>query len=173
MNIQVDTREKKKEWARIQSHFDSAGIKYFRSKLYVGDYMSLDNPYVVIDRKKDLLEVAGNVCQQHERFKAELLRANEQGIKLIILIEDGELQGMSDVYFWHNPRLDATEWKVVDGKAKKVQKYPKATEGTSLYRSLITIRDKYGVEFRFCSPDQTGYKIIEILKEQKNARIVK
>lgn len=39
MQIQVDTREHKKEWERVQKQFDQMeGIQYFRSKLYVGDY---------------------------------------------------------------------------------------------------------------------------------------
>ena len=68
MTIQVDTREHKKEWERIKSQFDSVGVEYYRSKLWVGDYMNIDKPRVVIDRKKDLLELCGNVTQQHERF---------------------------------------------------------------------------------------------------------
>lgn len=84
MQIQVDTREHKKEWERVQKQFDQMeGIQYFRSKLYVGDYQSLDNPRLVIDRKKDLQELCGNVAQQHERFKAELIRAMQAGIQVV------------------------------------------------------------------------------------------
>ena len=57
MQIQVDTREHKKEWERVQKQFDAMEIQYFRSKLYVGDYQSLDNPRLVVDRKKDLQEL--------------------------------------------------------------------------------------------------------------------
>lgn len=89
MQVQVDTREHTKEWERIKGQFDTLGVQYFRSKMYVGDYQSLDNPRLVIDRQKDLQEICGNVCQQHERFKAELLRAKEQGIKLVILCKHG------------------------------------------------------------------------------------
>ena len=89
MVIQTDTREHKKEWERIQKQFDSLGVQYFRSKLYCGDYQSLDNAKLCIDRKKDLQELCGNVCQQHERFKAELIRALDAGIQLIILCEHG------------------------------------------------------------------------------------
>ena len=49
MVIQVDTREHKSEWERIQSQFDSLGVQYFRSKLYCGDYQSLDNAKLCID----------------------------------------------------------------------------------------------------------------------------
>lgn len=52
MVIQTDTREHKKEWERIQKQFDSLGVQYFRSKLYCGDYQSLDNAKLCIDRKR-------------------------------------------------------------------------------------------------------------------------
>lgn len=165
MTIQCDTREHKKEWERIKSQFDSIGVDYIRSKLWVGDYMSLDNPRLVIDRKKDLLELCGNVTQQHERFRAELVRAQEKGIKLIILCEHGpDVQSLTDVYFWDNPRLHELDWAVVDGKPCKVQKYPKATTGEALYKALCTIRDKYGVDFYFCTQKETGQRIMEILE---------
>ena len=164
MTIQCDTREHAKEWKRIKSQFDSMGVDYFRSKLWVGDYMNIDNPRVVIDRKKDLLELCGNVTQQHKRFAAELVRAQEKNIKIIILCEHGEeIKNLTDVYFWHNPRLDLYEWVIQDGHPVKVPKYPKATEGISLYRSLLTMRDKYGIEFRFCNQSETGCVITQLL----------
>jgi ERCC4-type nuclease len=167
MIVQCDTREHKKEWERIRSQFDSLGVEYIRSKLWVGDYMNIDNPRLVIDRKKDLLELCGNITQQHERFKAELVRAQEKGIKIIILCENGEgIENLSDVYFWHNPRLDITDWVVIDGKPMKKPKYPRATTGRALYASMITMREKYGVEFVFCDKEDTGYVITKILGEQ-------
>ena len=164
MTIQVDTREHKKEWERIKSQFDSIGVEYYRSKLWVGDYMNIDRPRVVIDRKKDLLEICGNVTQQHERFRAELQRAQDKDIKIIILCEHGQgIEKLSDVYFWHNPRLDVGEWVIQDNHPVKIPKYPKATEGSQLYRSLMTMRDKYGIDFQFCTQDQTGYMITKLL----------
>ena len=113
MQVQVDTREHAKEWERIKGQFDALGVQYFRSKMYVGDYQSLDNPRLVIDRKKDLQEICGNVSsKQHERFKAELLRAKEQGIKLVILCEHGaDIKTLEDVFFWKNPRKYQIRWK--------------------------------------------------------------
>ena len=70
MTIQIDTREHKAEAERIDRQLDAMGVEHFRSKLYVGDYQSLDNGRLVIDRKKDLSELCGNVTQQHERFRA-------------------------------------------------------------------------------------------------------
>lgn len=149
MTIQIDSREHKWELARVQRQLTALGCKTIVSKLYVGDYQSLDNPRLVIDRKKDLQEICGNVTQQHERFQRELLRAQEAEIQLIILIEHGDdIQSLEDVYFWDNPRLS---------------KSPKATTGKSLYRSLCTIRDRYNVRFEFCTKRETGQKIMELL----------
>ena len=164
MELQIDTREKTKELARIAKQLDRIGVKYFKSKLYVGDYMSLDNPRLVIDRKKDLLELCGNVTQQHERFRDELIRAKEHGIKIVVLCEHGDdIQELEDVIFWVNPRSEEMEWRIVNGHPMKVYKYPKATRGDQLYKSLCTIKDRYGVEFRFCNKTETGAKIVEIL----------
>lgn len=164
MQIQVDTREHAKEWERIKGKFDALGVQYFRSKCYVGDYVSLDNPRLAIDRKRDLQEICGNVCQQHERFKAELLRAKEQGIKLVILCEHGaDIKSLEDVYFWQNPRKYQIRWKTVNGKRVKDVISAKAVDGNQLYKSLCTIRDRYNVDFVFCQKEETGQKIIEIL----------
>ena len=166
MNIQVDSREHKSEWERIKTQFDELGVDYFRSKLYVGDYQSLDNPRLVIDRKKDLQEICGNVCQQHERFKAELVRAMQNEIKIIILCEHGEeIKTMEDVYFWQNPRKHRVIWKTVDGKRIKTVISENAVDGIQLYKSLCTIRDRYNVDFVFCKKEDTGKKIVEILKK--------
>lgn len=149
MVIQIDSREHKWELARIQRQLTSLGCKTIVSKLYVGDYQSLDNSRLVVDRKKDLQEICGNVAQQHERFQRELVRAQEAGIQLIILVEHGaDIQTLEDVYFWDNPRLLQS---------------PKAVTGKSLYRSLCTIRDRYGVRFEFCTKAETGKKIMELL----------
>ena len=75
MDIQIDSREKARAIKKIVQTFDKEGINYFSSKLLVGDYMSLDNPRLIIDRKQNLQELCGNVCQQHERFRNELIRA--------------------------------------------------------------------------------------------------
>lgn len=170
ITIQVDTREHKSQWERIQKQFDGLGVKYFRSKLFCGDYQSLDNARLVIDRKKDLLELCGNVSsKQHERFKAELIRARENDIKIIILCEHGEnIQSLEDVYFWKNPRKHQIKWKTVDGKKVRTVDSEKAVDGKQLYKSLCTTRDRYNVDFVFCTKEETGKKIVEILSNDKS-----
>ena len=150
MVIQIDTREKSRAIKKILEYFDEKRITYYSSKLYVGDFVSLDNSRLVIDRKQNLGELCSNICQQHERFKAELIRAMQANIKLIILCEHGpDIKTLEDVIFWNNPRLS---------------KSPRATTGMQLYKSLCTIRDRYNVRFEFCSKTETGRKIAEILE---------
>ena len=151
MEILIDTREKPNAIGKILNQFDDNDIKYARSKLFVGDYMSLSNAKYVIDRKQNLQELCGNVCQQHQRFKSELQRANELGIKVCILVEHGgNITCLDDVKNWINPRL---------------KKNPKAIKGETLYKILNTISWNYDVDFVFCKKGETGLKIIELLEK--------
>jgi hypothetical protein len=171
MQIQCDTREKKSELARIERQFNQLGVQSFRSKLYVGDYQSLDNARLVVDRKQDLQELCGNVAQQHERFRAELMRAKEAGIHIVILCEHGDdIKTLEDVYFWINPRTIPTEWVIQDGHPVKVAKSPNGVTGPQLYKCLTTIRDRYDVEFVFCSKDETGARIVQILGDSDHGK---
>lgn len=164
MDIQIDSREKSRAIRKIIKAFDEQGVKHFSSKLLVGDYMSLDNPRLIIDRKQNLQELCGNVCQQHERFRRELLKALEAGIQLVILVEHGsDIGSLEDVYFWKNPRKYQIRWKTVNGKRIKDVVSAKAVDGSQLYKSLCTMRDRYNVDFVFCQKEETGKKIIEIL----------
>ncbi len=167
MDIQIDSREKARAIRKIVKTFDDNGVKHFSSKLLVGDYMSLDNPRLIIDRKQNLQELCGNVCQQHERFIRELLKAMDAGIQLIILIEHGkDIKSIEDVYFWKNPRKHEVRWRTVNGKKERYVASSKAVDGNQLYKSLCTIRDRYNVRFEFCEKNDTGKKIIELLSKR-------
>lgn len=171
MDIQIDSREKARAIRKIIKTFDEQGIKHFSSKLLVGDYMSLDNPRLIIDRKQNLQELCGNVCQQHERFKRELLKAMDAGIQLVILVEHGaDIKSLEDVYFWKNPRKHEVRWRIVNGKREKYVVSAKAVDGNQLYKSLCTIRDRYHVRFEFCEKKDTGVRIAEILSEGNDER---
>ena len=149
MTIQVDTREKARAIEGIIKEFDKQGVTHFSSKLYVGDYVNLENSFLVVDRKQNLLEVCSNVCQQHKRFVNEIKRAKATGIKIIFLVEHGKnIKSLEDVKNWVNPRLKES---------------PLAVSGERLYKILSTLERTYGVEFRFCDKRNTGKKIIEIL----------
>lgn len=164
--IIVDTREHKKERERICKQFDQLGISYERKMLNVGDYMDTDNPHVVIERKKDLHEICGNVTYDHERFKRELIRARENNVKIILLCEHGkDIETLEDVFFWENPRSQPSRWVMRDGHPCKIAQSKKAVTGRQLYRCLCTIRDRYGIDIFFCDKSETGKRIIELLEK--------
>jgi hypothetical protein len=167
MFLIVDTREHKQEWERIKKQFDTLGVPYDRCKLYCGDYQDVTNSLLVIDRKQDLQELCSNVCQQHERFQKELMRARSAGIHIVFLCEHGpDIKTLEDVQSWPNPRrLPRIGW--VNGKRQQVVDSPNALTGEQLYKTLKTISNRYGVEFLFCSKDETGSKIVEILSRGK------
>lgn len=160
MIIQIDSREKARAIQKIVETFDCQGIKHPISKLMVGDYMNYDNPRLIVDRKQNLTELCSNVCQDHDRFRRELVLAQENDIKLVILCEHGHgVECLEDVIFWNNPRSEKRA--KIDGKWQTVK--TKAMKGEVLYKILTTLQDKYGVEFRFCEKEETGQQIIDIL----------
>lgn len=165
MTIQIDSREKQHAIQDILAEFNKQGVKHYTSKLFVGDYMSLDNPRLVIDRKQNLHELCGNVCQQHERFRAEMQRAKENGIKIVFLCEHGRnIKTLDDVLWWTNPRETYRE-KV---KGVWVTRHRKVMQGDVLFKILNTMRNRYGVEFLFCEKKDTGKRIIELLRGGSN-----
>lgn len=149
MIIQIDSREQK--YDHVVKYLDDNGIKHIRSKCVVGDYVNLENPMVVIDRKKDLQEVAGNVCQQHDRFVRELELAKELGYKLIILVEEPNITSLTNVCSWYN-------WR------KK--KNPKAVSGKTLYKIMRTMEEKYGITWEFTTKENCGKRIVELLSNE-------
>ena len=162
MVIQIDSREKARAIKKIVAEFDRQGIKHPVSKLLVGDYMNYDNPRLIIDRKQNLSELCSNVCQDHERFRRELLLAKENGIQLIVLIEHGNgFRQLSDVLWWDNPRRCKRTRNPDTGKWENVE--TKAMQGETLYKILCTQERKYGVKFLFCEKEDTGSEIIRIL----------
>lgn len=160
--IQIDSREKARAITKIIEEFERQRIKHPISKLMVGDYMNYDNPRRIVDRKQNLSELCANVCQDHDRFRRELLLAKENDIQLIFLVEHGkDVQRLEDVIWWENPRRWKRVKDVVSGKWKDVE--TKAMQGEVLYKILKTQERKYGCRFEFCEKKDTGKRIIELL----------
>jgi len=169
MIILEDTRQKPDRHKIKHAWFEANGIEVRRTKLYVGDYTMPVSQQICVDSKFSISELAQDECSQHDRFKAELERAKESGIKLYILIENESftLKGgvespyiskLEDLHRWINPRL----WIRKNGK----QAYPKAIRGQQLMKICMTQEKKYGCEFVFCRPQDAGAKIIELLGGQ-------
>ena len=174
--IIIDTREKPRAIERILKYFDGNGIRHISSKLYCGDYQLLSNGRKVCDRKQSLAEVASNLIQDHERFRAEAIRAQEAGIELVILVEHGgNIHSLDDVVHWTNPRLYGYCKKhniSRKGNLKaNIREYVNAggqkppIDGLQLARTMYTMSQKYGIRWEFCDKYHTGERIIEILTE--------
>ena len=149
MIIQEDTRQKPEKNKHIREQLESLGYNVKRfGGMAVGDYQILGKGNIVIDTKKDMNEVESNLIHDHERFRNECQLAQEAGIKLIILVQDPKLKQLPDVFSWYNIRR---KWS------------PKAASGKQLAKMMYTMRDKYGVEWEFCTKNETGKRIVELL----------
>ena len=151
MVIVEDTRQKPDKTGYIHEQLENLGHKVVRSKMLVGDYMIANDGKVVVDTKQDLQEVVNNVIHQHERFRNECMLAQEAGIQLIILVTEQKITCLADVVGWCNPRLRYNK---------------KATTGRTLGKILYSMQHKYDVRFEFCTKDNVGERIVELLGGQ-------
>lgn len=129
---------------------------------------------VTVDTKKDIQELVNDICgKQHDRFRDECILAQNNGIKLYILVqnEGGLIKYTKDVYnktitrledlhSWKNPRLFI--------RKKGVQLHPKATRGETLMKACLTMQKEYGVEFIFCHNRDQGRMVLELLQREVN-----
>lgn len=149
MTFVHDTRDQAGKHRNVDDYLLKTGHKIVRTKMYVGDITLLNDMTTCIDLKRNLQEVCGNLTQQHERFKRECIRAQESGIRLIILVEHGStIKTLADVDTWVNPRLKVS---------------PYAVSGQHLRKMMETVALKYGVEWLFCTRAETGEKVVNIL----------
>jgi hypothetical protein len=146
-----DTRQQADKHKKKHEYFNANSINVVRSKLLIGDYALLTDMSTVIDTKKDIQEIIGNVTKQHARFASECTLANSNGIQLIILIEDEKVTCIDDLNGWYNYRL---------------KRSPKATTGKTLAKILHTMEDIYGVKFLFCKRSESGKRVVELLTDK-------
>ena len=191
--ILIEDKGQKENQHKIKNYYwQSQGIDVVRYPLPVGDYVLMNDKIqdmlgrkanrgiepkkmdflgvydVCVDTKKDIQELVGDICgKQHDRFRDECLLAQNNGIKLYILVENESftirgknvespfISRLEDLHKWINPRL----WIRKGGR----QAYPNATRGITLQKACYTMQKKYGVEFVFCTPKDAGRKVIELL----------
>lgn len=149
MVLYEDTRQQVNKHKNVHLYCQKAGIKIIRQALNVGDYQIAGKGDISVDTKMGVLELAGNVFQEHERFRTECLRAQECGIQLIVLVEELLPGGRLDL--WRPP---------IGGNGKPIARFNPAV----LRKAMITMQKEYGVKFRFCDGRSTGKQMIEYLK---------
>lgn len=148
MIILEDSRQKPDKNKHIRSQLEELGYKVDRCKLYCGDYSWATNQSICVDTKQNMTEIEGNLIGSHERFRDECIRAKEAGIQLIILIQDTKIKSIGDVFSWYNPRIRYS---------------PKAITGRQLGKMMISMEQKYGVKFDFCTKNEVGQRILTLL----------
>ena len=148
----VDSREKPKAIKTILKEFEREGVPYSVTKLFIGDYQDYGNPFLIIDRKQSIQELAANCTRDHDRFKRELERAKSVGARLVILVEQNRykdkdqwihVEGIEDIMLWSSPHTTIV--------------------GEKVYRVLRAWRAKYDIDIQFCDKRQTGKRILDIL----------
>lgn len=148
----IDTREKPQAIKPILDYFDSVGVEHVSTKLLFGDYMDYNRPSLVIDRKRNIAELAKNCTIDHERFRRELERVKKAGATLIVLVEQNRykdrdkwirVETIQDLLLWSSPHT-------------KVR-------GEKVFRILSSWIYKYPLKIEFCDRRSTGKRIIEII----------
>lgn len=115
---------------------------------------------VAVDRKNSISEACGNICSnthEHERFRNECIKAQSDGAKFYVLIEDDDCKSVEDVFRWNNPRR--LIWLRKKGPKPKVG----PASGPTLAKAMLTMEKKYGVKFVFCPRHKAAEKIVELL----------
>ena len=161
MILMEDTRNQAGKHRNIHRQLGAMGHQVVRSKLYVGDYQLVNKADVVIDTKKDVLELVMDICRDHKRFAEECRKAREAGIRLVILTE--EVLPSGGLANWKSPT-----WKTTTPRHRAGEAISKVNPET-IYKAIHTMSSKYGVEFHFCDKDETGARIIDILTEEKRS----
>lgn len=149
--ILADTRQQKDK--HITDYFDKQDVQWIRTTLPSADYMAVryNNGFVkdysvLIDTKKDMEEIVGNLCRttEHERIKREVDKARELGCKqFIFLICDNKIKTIEDIRNWSSKRTKV--------------------KGETLLKIMRTMSERYGIRFIFTSKQNAGAKIIELL----------
>lgn len=150
--------------------WEKSGVHVVRQKLDYGDYaLVADRPPIAVDTKADVAEIAMNISRQHVRFKNECIRARDAGAKLYILVENTDgYTCINDVNAWHNDHckycyMDNCEpWNGLLKCPRHGRRAP--IQGQRLAKAMSTMSERYGVRFVFCSPQEAGRRVLELLE---------
>lgn len=151
--ILTDTRQQKE--SHILKEFDKQGVLHIRTPLPSADYMAVRydaekgfylDYSVLIDTKKDLEEIAGNLCntKNHERVKREIFKGQELGCtQFVFLINSGKVKTLEDLQNWTSKRTQV--------------------KGSTLIKVFNTMKERYGVNFILVPKKKMGEMVIKLL----------
>jgi hypothetical protein len=152
--VLTDTRQQKE--SHILKEFDKQGIIHIRTTLPSADYMMLRydeekgmylDYSILIDTKKDLEEIAGNLCNSvnHERIKREIAKGKELGCEnFIFLIGNNKIKTIQDLENWTSKRT--------------------RVKGSTLLKVMSTMKERYNVRFIIVSKKEMGKQVLKLLE---------
>lgn len=142
LTIIADSREQVNN--HLTDFWDKKNIGYFTRKLDIGDYsaqignMTLEKD-IVIERKRNLDEICGNLTASRDRFEREFLRAKASGTKVFLIIENAT-------------------WTDIE-----LQNYRSNLSPKSLMASLLSWQIRFNITIIFCEPKNTPRLIYYLL----------
>jgi ERCC4-type nuclease len=150
-----DAREKRNYHNNIEDYCKKINLPIIRKRLEVGDYRLADidengniefinNISVDVKGVGGLEELANDLFRDSKELNKKYKKCYHNKIKLIVLTEE--------------PIKDIEELKEWKSKHSKIN-------GRFLLNMIHTIQISYGIRFIFCNPQDTGAKILELLKE--------
>ena len=153
MLLYEDSNNKVGKHTTKNNYWKSKGIVVDRKhRLIVGDYMLDLQGKVSIDTKQDIKELATDFFCDSVRFEKECIRAKNNNIQLIFLVEE-KVEERSKLLNWKCPKdINGKRFLNVSGK--------------QIYNEMKKYVKLFGVKFRFCHKLSTGKTIIDLLLEE-------
>ena len=157
MRIIIDTREQK--ISHIVRYFYDNKINYDFMKLNFGDYTTVETfEKVVIERKNGLDELKANLCTKlgRKRFIKEFAKARRNKVEFYLLIENAK--NYNDILTMKN-KIKALNYV---SNAAYFNIFHDFFHHQNRSREIAGLNK---IKIIFCQPEDTGEKIVEILKK--------
>lgn len=152
--ILTDTRQQKEN--HINKTFDQQGIIHIRTGLLSADYMALRYEQgkgfyldysILIDTKKDLLELCGNLTKDHDRLVREINKGHELGCdEFVFIIGDTKIKTIEDIKKWSSPHTKI--------------------KGYVLLKIMQTFKEHHNCKFVVVPKKDMGQRIIDLLTKK-------
>lgn len=149
-----DTRQQKEN--HILKEFDKLNILHIQTKLDSADYMAIryddergfyKDYSILIDTKKDLLELCNNLAHttEHQRVVREVELAHQLGCKdFIFLIGENKIKTVDDLKKWSNKHTQV--------------------KGETLFKIMNTFKEHHDCQFIIVPKKKMGETIVNLLK---------